>query len=60
MYVKVLAILEREAHRTEEAPALLKSAVCLDPKLKEPARSEPNFATVRDMPQFRTLVNGKR
>jgi hypothetical protein len=43
-------------HRTKEALALLKNALHLNPKLKELAKAEPDFATVRDLPEFQELV----
>jgi tetratricopeptide (TPR) repeat protein len=46
-------------HRQVEALELLRSAVHLDPKLKAIARSEPDFAQLRDTPTFRKLVNGR-
>ena len=48
------AVQQRQA----EALELLKSALHLDPKLKVIARSEPDFAQLRDIPTFRKLVNG--
>jgi tetratricopeptide (TPR) repeat protein len=45
-------------HRPTEALELLRNAVHLDPKLKVVARSEPDFAQLRDTPTFRKLVNG--
>jgi tetratricopeptide (TPR) repeat protein len=44
--------------RPTEALELLKNAVHLDPKLKTIARSEPDFAQLRDTPTFRKLING--
>lgn len=44
-------------HRTEEALTLLKNALRLDPKLKALAKAEPDFATVRDLPEFRELID---
>jgi len=46
-------------HRQAEALELLKNAVHLDPKLKVIAKSEPDFAQLRDTPQFQKLVNGR-
>jgi tetratricopeptide (TPR) repeat protein len=46
-------------HRPTEALELLKNAVHLDPKLKAIARTEPDFAQLRDTPTFQKLVNGR-
>ena len=43
-------------HRTEEALALLKNALHLNPKLRELAKTEPDFAGVRSLPEFQELV----
>jgi tetratricopeptide (TPR) repeat protein len=51
-----MACYRAAQHRTAEALALLKNAVHLNPKLKELAKAEPDFATVRDLPEFQELV----
>jgi tetratricopeptide (TPR) repeat protein len=45
--------------RQPEALELLKSALHLDPKLKVLAKAEPDFEKLRDLPQFKKLVNGR-
>ena len=45
--------------RADEALDLLRQALDIDPKLKVLARSEPDFQTLRELPQFRQLV-GRR
>jgi tetratricopeptide (TPR) repeat protein len=47
-------------HRTEEALALLRNALQLNPKLKALARTETDFAAVRNLPEFQKLINGGR
>jgi len=47
-------------HRTEEAIALLRNALQLNPRLKAIARTETDFAAVRDLPEFQKLINGGR
>jgi tetratricopeptide (TPR) repeat protein len=54
-----MACYRAQQHRTDEALELLKNALQLDPKLKALARTEPDFAAVRELSEFKTLVNGK-
>ena len=54
-----MACYRAQQHRTDEALELLKNALQLDPKLKALARTEPDFAEVRELSEFKTLVNGK-
>ena len=44
-------------HRTIEALALLRYALHLDPKLKTVAETEPDFAAVRNLPEFQELIH---
>lgn len=53
-----LACYRAVQHRTEEALALLRNALELNPKLKALARTETDFAAVRDLPEFQKLING--
>jgi tetratricopeptide (TPR) repeat protein len=46
-------------NRPQEALALLKNALHLDPKLKCLAQTEPDFERLRDLPEFKKLVNGR-
>ena len=61
--IRLLLTIDRhavvEAPGGEEALELLKNALRLDPKLKALAKTEPDFAIVRDLPEFQTLINGK-
>ena len=45
-------------NRPQEAVELLKNALHLDPKLKTLAEAEPDFAGIRDLPEFQRLING--
>lgn len=46
-------------NRSQEAVELLKNALHLDPKLKTLAKGEPDFSTLRALPEFQQLINGK-
>ena len=54
-----MACYRAQQHRTDEALELLKNALHLDPKLKVLAKTEPDFAKMRGLSEFRMLVNGK-
>jgi tetratricopeptide (TPR) repeat protein len=54
-----MACYRVQQHRIEEALELLKNALHIDPKLKELAKAEPDFAMVRALPEFQALINGK-
>lgn len=45
--------------RTQEALELLGHALHLDPKLKTVAKVEPDLEGLRELPEFRKLVNGR-
>src|SRR5437867_559634 len=47
-------------NRPDEAVELLKNALHLDPKLKTLAKSEPDFTSICDLPEFQRLINGGR
>ncbi len=46
--------------RPEEALGLLRAALALDPKLKELAEAEQDFASLRSLPEFQQLVDNKQ
>ena len=46
-------------HHTQEAIELLRNAVHLDPKLKNLAKAEPDLSSLRSLPEFQKLINGK-
>jgi len=46
-------------HRTEEALALLQNALALDPKLRDLAKTEPDFQTLCGLEAFQKLINGQ-
>jgi tetratricopeptide (TPR) repeat protein len=54
-----MACYRAAQNRPEEAIALLRNAVRLDPKLKRLAREEPDFAGLRQLPEFQRVVGGK-
>jgi tetratricopeptide (TPR) repeat protein len=45
--------------RMQEALELLGNALHLDPKLKSAAKIEPDLEGLRELPEFRKLVNGR-
>ena len=45
--------------RSTEAIELLRNALHLDPKLKTIAKTEPDFADLRESPAFQALLNGR-
>jgi tetratricopeptide (TPR) repeat protein len=47
-------------NRPTEALALLKNALHLDPKLRSLARAERDLDSLRELPEFRSLVQNKR
>ena len=55
-----MACYRAAQHRPQEALALLKNALLLNPQLREMAKAEPDFATVRDLPEFQELVKQKK
>lgn len=46
-------------NRLDEAMELLKNALHLDPKLKNLAKAEPDFANLRDLSEFKQWIDGK-
>jgi tetratricopeptide (TPR) repeat protein len=54
-----MACYRAQQHRTDEALELLKNALQLDPKLKALAKTEPDFAKLRGLPEFSALINRK-
>ena len=44
-------------NRPEEALTLLQNALSLDPKLRDLAKAEPDFQTLRGMAAFQKLIN---
>ena len=54
-----MACYRAQQHRTDEALEMLRNALQLDPKLKALAKTEPDFAKLRGLPEFLALINGK-
>jgi len=46
-------------HRPEEALGLLRTALALDPDLKKLAAAEQDFSSLRSLPEFQQLLEGK-
>lgn len=55
-----LACYRALQNRPKEALTLLSNALHLDPKLKRMARAEPDFKSLRDLPEFQQLVGRRR
>lgn len=51
-----LACYRAVQHRAAEALALLANAVALEPKLKLLAKTEKDFDSIRDLPEFKKLL----
>jgi tetratricopeptide (TPR) repeat protein len=55
-----MACYRAAQHRTEEALELLRNAIRFDPKLRLLARAEHDFDDLRELPAFRSLVEGQK
>ena len=51
-------IYDAVQQRPDEALCLLRNALGLDPKLKQLARHEPDLKSLRELPEFQSLVTG--